>query len=170
MQIVKYPDPILRRTAETVTVFDGELEKVAKQMLDTMYTLRGVGLAAPQVGLPTALLVLNPTGNPTDKDEEQILVNPEIVSRKHLEWGEEGCLSFPDIYAEIERHRDIALRYMDLQGVAREMRASEFEARVILHEMDHLQGILFIDRLSPADKIRLRSKLQDMERIYRTGA
>jgi peptide deformylase len=170
MQIVKYPDPILRRTTETVTAFDGELEKIARQMLETMYTLRGVGLAAPQVGLATALLVLNPTGDPSDTGEELVLVNPEIISRKRLEWGEEGCLSFPDIYAEIERHREIELRYQDLQGEAREMRASEFEARVILHEMDHLQGILFIDRLSPADKIRLRSKLQDMERIYRTGA
>ena len=170
MQIVKYPDPILRRTAEKVTTFDSGLEKIARQMLDTMYTLRGVGLAAPQVGLTTALLVLNPTGDPTDTEEELVLVNPEIVSRKRLEWGEEGCLSFPDIHADIERHRDIELRYMDLRGEAREMLASEFLARVILHEIDHLQGILFIDRLSPADKIRLRGKLQDMERMYRTGA
>lgn len=170
MQIVKYPDPVLRRTAERVTTFDSGLEKIAAQMLDTMYTLRGVGLAAPQVGLATALLVLNPTGNPSDREDELVLVNPEIVSRKHLEWGEEGCLSFPDIYAEIERHRDIEVRYLDLQGKAREMRASEFLARVILHEIDHLQGILFIDRLSPTDKIRLRVRLQDMERMYRTGA
>ena len=170
MQIVKYPDPILRRTADEVTAFDGELEKIARQMLDTMYTLRGVGLAAPQVGLCSALLVLNPAGDPSDTDEELILANPEIVSRKHLEWGEEGCLSFPGIYAEIERHRDITLRYVNLQGETMEMRSSEFEARVILHEMDHLQGILFVDRLSPADKIRLRGKLQDMERTYRAGA
>ena len=170
MEIVKYPDPILRRAAEKVTAFDAELERTAKQMLDTMYTLRGVGLAGPQVGLGISLLVLNPTGDPTDTGGELVLVNPEITSRKTLEWDEEGCLSFPGIYAEIERHRDIELRYRDVTGEAREIPSSEFQARVIQHEMDHLQGVLFIDRLTPGDKIRLRGELQEMERAYRAGA
>ncbi len=170
MEIVKYPDPILRRAAEEVTSFDTELQRTAEQMLDTMYTLKGVGLAAPQVGLGISLLVLNPTGDPSDTSEELILVNPEITSRKTLEWDEEGCLSFPGIYAEIERHRDIELRYRDLTGEASTVKASEFQARVIQHEMDHLLGVLFVDRLTPGDKIRLRGKLQEMERVYRAGA
>ncbi len=166
MEIVKYPDPVLRRSAEKITTFDSELQKTASDMLNTMYTLKGVGLAAPQVGLGLSLLVLNPTGDPSDTDEELVLVNPEVVSRKHLEWDEEGCLSFPGIYAEVERHRDIVLRYKNLEGEDVEMKSTEFQARVIQHEMDHLQGILFVDRLTPADKIRLGSKLQEMEQAY----
>ena len=166
MEIVKYPDPVLRRSAEKITTFDSELQKTASDMLNTMYTLKGVGLAAPQVGLGLSLLVLNPTGDPSDTDEELVLVNPEVVSRKHLEWDEEGCLSFPGIYAEVERHRDIVLRYQNLDGEDVEMKSTEFQARVIQHEMDHLQGILFVDRLTPADKIRLGSKLQEMEQAY----
>ena len=166
MEIVKYPDPVLRRSAEKITTFDSELQKTASDMLNTMYTLKGVGLAAPQVGLGLSLLVLNPTGDPADTDEELVLVNPEVVSRKHLEWDEEGCLSFPGIYAEVERHRDIVLRYQNLDGEDVEMKSTEFQARVIQHEMDHLQGILFVDRLTPADKIRLGSKLQEMEQAY----
>ncbi len=166
MEIVKYPDPVLRRSAEKITTFDSELQKTASDMLNTMYTLKGVGLAAPQVGLGLSLLVLNPPGDPSDTDEELVLVNPEVVSRKHLEWDEEGCLSFPGIYAEVERHRDIVLRYQNLDGEDVEMKSTEFQARVIQHEMDHLQGILFVDRLTPADKIRLGSKLQEMEQAY----
>ena len=166
MEIVKYPDPVLRRSAEKITTFDSELQKTASDMLNTMYTLKGVGLAAPQVGLGLSLLVLNPTGDPSDTDEELVLVNPEVVSRKHLEWDEEGCLSFPGIYAEVERHRDIVLRYQNLDGEDVEMKSTEFQARVIQHEMDHLQGILFVDRLTPADKIRLGAKLQEMEQAY----
>ncbi len=166
MEIVKYPDPVLRRSAEKISTFDSELQKTASDMLNTMYTLKGVGLAAPQVGMGLSLLVLNPTGDPSDTDEELVLVNPEVVSRKHLEWDEEGCLSFPGIYAEVERHRDIVLRYKNLDGEDVEIKSTEFQARIIQHEMDHLQGILFVDRLTPADKIRLRSKLQEMEQAY----
>jgi peptide deformylase len=166
MEIVKYPDPVLRHSAEKITTFDSELQETASDMLNTMYTLNGVGLAAPQVGLGLSMLVLNPTGDPSDTDQELVLVNPEVVSRKHLEWDEEGCLSFPGIYAEVERHRDIVLRYRSLDGEDVEMKSTEFQARVIQHEMDHLQGILFVDRLTPADKIRLRSKLQEMEQAY----
>lgn len=166
MEIVKYPDPVLRRSAEKITTFDSELNKTASDMLNTMYTLKGVGLAAPQVGMGLSLLVLNPTGDPSNTDEELVLVNPEVVSRKHLEWDEEGCLSFPGIYAEVERHRDIVLRYKNLDGEDVEIKSTEFQARIIQHEMDHLQGILFVDRLTPTDKIRLRAKLQEMEQAY----
>ncbi len=166
MEIVKYPDPVLRRSAEKITTFDSELQETASDMLNTMYTLNGVGLAAPQVGLGLSMLVLNPAGDPSDTDQELVLVNPEVVSRKHLEWDEEGCLSFPGIYAEVERHRDIVLRYKNLDGEDVEMKSTEFQARVIQHEMDHLQGILFVDRLTPTDKIRLRAKLQEMEQAY----
>ena len=163
MEIVKYPDPVLRRSAEKITTFDSELQKTASDMLNTMYTLKGVGLAAPQVGLGLSLLVLNPTGDPADTDEELVLVNPEVVSRKHLEWDEEGCLSFPGIYAEVERHRDIVLRYQNLDGEDVEMKSTEFQARVIQHEMDHLQGILFIDRMDAFIRTELKPEIDTIQ-------
>ena len=169
-EVVQFPDPRLKKVAESIGTTTDELRELARDMIDVMYDEPGIGLAAPQVGLGMSLLVLNPTGEPSDTSEELILVNPEITSRKTLEWDEEGCLSFPGIYAEIERHRDIELRYRDLTGETREIPSSEFQARVIQHEMDHLLGVLFVDRLTPGDKIRLRGKLQEMERVYRANA
>ena len=166
MEIVKYPHPALRRGGKAVETFDQELADTAATMLEAMYRMQGVGLAAPQVGLELSLLVLNPKGDPADDADEMVLLNPKIKSRKHLEWGEEGCLSFPGIYAEVERHRDIVLGYHDLQGNEQTMKATEFPARVIQHEMDHLQGVLFVDRLSPADRIRVKSKLLELQRSY----
>jgi peptide deformylase len=166
MEILIYPDPVLRRGGQPVTAFDASLSDTSKRMLEAMYRYRGVGLAAPQVGLEVDLLVLNPTGEPSDRAEEMVLCNPKITSRKHLEWGEEGCLSFPGIYADIERHRDIVVTYRDLQGGEQTMPATGFLARVIQHEMDHLEGVLFVDRLTPVDRIRVKSKLLELERGY----
>lgn len=169
MEVVKYPDPVLRRGGKPITVFDAALRETAQAMLDTMYTYKGVGLAAPQVGLELSLLVLNPSGDPGDRRDEMALVNPRIASRKHLEFGEEGCLSFPGIYAEIERHRDVVVRYQDLEGKEHEAAIEGFLARIVQHELDHLQGVLFIDRMSPADRIRVRNKLGDLEKRFRAG-
>ena len=170
MEIVKYPDPVLRRGGQTVDVFDRKLADTAAEMLEAMYQYRGVGLAAPQVGLELSLLVLNPSGEAGDKDQELALVNPRVTARKTLDWGEEGCLSFPGLYAEVERHQQITIAYQDLEGAEQTRAATGFLARVILHEMDHLEGVLFIDRLSPVDRIRVKSKLLELERAYRTPA
>ena len=167
MDIVKYPDPVLRRGGKPVETFDEELRTTAKAMLEAMYRTGGVGLAAPQVGLEISLLVLNPTGQPDDNDEEMVLLNPKIISKKHLEWGDEGCLSFPGIYGEVERHRDIVVKYQDLEGEEQTLKATAFLARVIQHEMDHIDGRLFVDRLSPADRIRVKPQLLDLERAYK---
>jgi peptide deformylase len=166
MDIVTYPGPALRRGGKKIEAFDDALRETAKAMLDQMYEAQGVGLAAPQVGLDLELLVLNPTGDPEDRDGEMVICNPEIKSRKCNEWGEEGCLSFPGIYAEVERAKKIVLTYRDLDGNEQELRADDFLARVIQHEIDHLKGVLFVDRLSSVDKIRVRPKLQDMERKF----
>jgi peptide deformylase len=172
MEVLKYPDPILRRGGKRIERFDQELERTAQAMLDAMYEQRGVGLAAPQVGLDLALLVLNPSGERSDPDGEMALVNPKIVSKKGREFGEEGCLSFPGLYAEVERATKIVLTYQDLAGAPAELVAEDFLARVIQHEIDHLQGVLFVDRLTSVEKLRVRSKLQEMERRFaaRTGA
>ena len=170
MDIVKYPDPVLRRGGQNVEVFDQKLADTAAEMLEAMYQYRGVGLAAPQVGLEINLLVLNPSGEDSEKSQEMALVNPRVTARKTLEWGEEGCLSFPGIYAEVERHQRITITYQDLEGAEQTLTATDFLARVILHEMDHIEGVLFIDRLSPGDRIRVKSKLLELERSYRAPA
>jgi peptide deformylase len=170
MEVLKYPDPLLRRSGRDITEFDDDLNTTVENMLETMYQYRGVGLAAPQVGLDLNLLVLNPTGAADEADDERVLINPKIKSRKKLEYGEEGCLSFPGIYAEVERHRDIVVEYQDPTGVHKDEKLGGFLARIILHEMDHLNGVLFVDRLSPAERIRVRSKLAELEKRFAQNA
>lgn len=166
MDVVIYPDPSLRRGGAPVERFDDELAKTAREMLDAMYRQKGVGLAAPQVAIDQALLVLNPTGDPKDKDQEMVLVNPKVKSKKGKEWGEEGCLSFPGIYGEIQRSVKIVLSYQDLEGNEQEFVATDFLARVIQHEIDHIEGVVFTDRMSAIDKLRVKPLLQDLEERY----
>ena len=170
MEVVKYPGPALRRGGKKIEVFGPELAETARQMLETMYTSEGVGLAAPQVALDQSLLVLNPTGERDAPEGEMVLVNAEIVARKGHEYGEEGCLSFPGLYAEVERATKITVTYQDLEGRPQELRADGFLARVIQHEIDHLRGVLFVDRLSSIEKLRVRTQLQDMERRFAEAA
>ncbi|MCA8944044.1 MAG: peptide deformylase, partial [Planctomycetes bacterium] len=148
MDVVIYPHPSLRRGGKRVETFDQALRDTAKQMFDAMYVQRGVGLAAPQVDIDLALLVLNPTGERGQSDQEMALVNPKIISRKGKEWGEEGCLSFPGIYGEVERSTRVVLAYQDLGGDEHEFVATDFLARVIQHEIDHIEGVVFTDRMS----------------------
>jgi peptide deformylase len=167
MQIVRYPDPILRLGGKPVERFDAELARTARAMFDVMYELRGVGLAAPQVGLALRLLVLNPTGERKSADQELVLVNPRIEQRRDPEFGEEGCLSFPGIYAEVERAREAVVAWQDLDGREHRETLSGFLARIVQHETDHLDGVLFVDRLSPIDKLRVRPHLQELERRFK---
>ncbi|MEM7201221.1 MAG: peptide deformylase [Planctomycetota bacterium] len=167
MEIVKYPDPILRRGGKAIDDFDAQLADTAREMLESMYRQRGVGLAAPQVGLDLSLLVLNPSGDPEKSEEEMTLINPKLKAKKGREWGEEGCLSFPGIYAEVERYKEIVVVYQDLQGEEQSTKLTDFLARVVQHEMDHLQGVLFVDRLGAVDRIRVKPQLLEMERVYK---
>lgn len=164
MDVVRYPGPVLRRGGKKVETFDATLTQIAGDMLETMYAQRGVGLAAPQVGLELELLVLNPTGDREDRSEEMALVNPEILERKGREFGDEGCLSFPGLYAEVERALRIKVRYQDLDGVVQERVFTDFLARIVQHEVDHLRGVLFVDRLSAVEKLRIKHDLADFER------
>jgi peptide deformylase len=166
MEVVVYPDPALRLGGKTVTAFDADLRELAARMLTAMYEEGGVGLAAPQVAIPQRLLVLNPKGDAADRSGELVLVNPTLSRKKGREFGEEGCLSFPGIYAEVERWIDITIAYQDLDGKPATMTASGWLARIIQHEMDHLDGVLFVDRLTPADRLRVRSKLDELEQRH----
>lgn len=166
MEVVVYPHPALRRGGQTVTEFDQALRDLSSQMFDVMYDDGGVGLAAPQIAIEQKLLVLNPTGSKDDRSGELVLVNPKITKKKGREYGEEGCLSFPGIYAEVERYVDITISHRDLEGQEASLSANGWLARIIQHELDHLEGILFTDRLSPADKMRVKGKLDEMEQRF----
>lgn len=166
MEVRIYPDPVLRRGGKQVTTFDQSLRDTARAMFDAMYEQGGVGLAAPQVGLDLALLVLNPTGEPGEPAGELALVNPKIEKKKGKEFGDEGCLSFPGLYAEVERSIEIRVTYQDLDGKPQVLDCQDFLARVVQHEADHIQGVLFIDRLSSVEKMRVKQQILDLERRY----
>ena len=164
MEIVLYPDPRLRRPCEPVEAFDEELASTVRKMFEVMYLTEGVGLAAPQVGISRRLLVYNPEGDAEKPEGEIVLANPRILSKaKETEFGEEGCLSFPGIYASVDRARKVALEAQDLQGRPITLEIEGWNARIFLHEFDHLDGILFVDRMTPADKGRIKGLLQDLE-------
>lgn len=166
LNLVHYPDPFLRKRAEEITEFDAGLKELAEAMLDTMYEAQGVGLAAPQVGIGKRIFVLNPTGDREDRAQEMVLINPEVKTGKPREWGEEGCLSIPGIHGEVERHHRAVTRFRDLDGKEQLVEAEGFLARIIQHELDHLDGRLFIDRLSPTDRMRTRAGIERLEARY----
>jgi len=159
--VVRYPDPVLRRVAEPVTDFDASLRRVVAAMYARMIASKGVGLAAPQVGISRRILVLNPTGELGPDD--LTLINPTILSRTGDEdWYDEGCLSFPSIYAEVKRPERCRVSFLDLDGVAHEREFDGFTSRIIQHEYDHLEGVLLVDRMSPADRQRHKAALQEL--------
>ena len=162
LQVVHYPEPVLRKRAEDVEIDDAVRETVAA-MFRTMYEDQGVGLAAPQVGLKQRILVVNPTGDSSKPEEELALINPTIVDRSgpptHME---EGCLSFPGIYADVERPDRCTVKAFTPDGEAVEREFEGFLSRVIQHEYDHLEGVLLVDRMSPADKVKNKALLTDL--------
>ena len=170
MEVLVYPDPVLRRGGKTVTVFDAELRHLADRMMEAMYEEGGVGLAAPQVGVEHKLLVLNPAGDRKDRSGERVLINPRITKKKDREFGEEGCLSFPGIQAEVERWVDITVTYQDLAGQEQTLKAEGWLARIIQHELDHLDGVVFVDRLTAGEKLRVKAKLLELEEQFRARA
>ncbi len=167
MEVLVYPHPVLRRGGKVVTQFDADLQKLSAQMMEAMYEEGGVGLAAPQVGVELKLLVLNPSGDPKERSGELTLLNPRITRKKGREFGEEGCLSFPGIQAEVERWIDITITYQDLAGAEQTMKAEGWLARIIQHELDHLDGVVFVDRLTAGEKLRVKTKLLELEEQFR---
>lgn len=161
MDIVKYPDPILRKVAKPLEEIDDAVRERARAMLELMYRDRGVGLAAPQVGWSTRLFVMCPTG---DRKDERVFVNPLVTARsKETARSNEGCLSIPEVNGKIERSVRIVLEAYDLEGNEVKLDLAEFPARICQHEIDHLDGILIIDRMSPAEKSIAVPRLRDLE-------
>eukprot|EP00218_Dolichomastix_sp_CCMP3274_P016863 CAMPEP_0170134450 /NCGR_PEP_ID=MMETSP0033_2-20121228/1907_1 /TAXON_ID=195969 /ORGANISM="Dolichomastix tenuilepis, Strain CCMP3274" /LENGTH=221 /DNA_ID=CAMNT_0010370003 /DNA_START=183 /DNA_END=848 /DNA_ORIENTATION=- len=164
LAIVLYPGQPLRATNLPVREedFGPELAKLAQEMFEIMYKTDGVGLAAPQVGVNLQLMVYNEEGRP-NAGEEVVLCNPRIVqTSKELDYFEEGCLSFPKIYADVKRPISCAVEAQDLTGRRFTMELDGFAARVFQHEFDHLSGTLFIDRFEPLMKLRHRPALEEL--------
>jgi len=163
-----YPAPILRQTAAPVAAFDEELHAIVAAMYERMRQSKGVGLAAPQVGLKLRILVLNPSG---EEQDDLALVNPTIVARGGADTlFDEDCLSFPGIYAEIRRPERCTVKAFDVQGRPIEAEYSGFVSRIIQHEYDHLEGVLLVDRMSPTDKLRNRAELEELVARYKRSA
>jgi len=159
--ILTYPDPKLRRTAEPVAEITPELRARVEAMFPLMVEAKGIGLAAPQIGWNVRLFVMNLSGAPEDAFA---ILNPEVVEKGGGTWVlEEGCLSLPRIYGKVKREKRVVMRGLDLDGDAFEVEADGMVGRCMLHEFDHLDGVLFIDRLSPAKKQSLKRKLRDLE-------
>ena len=152
-------DPILTRKAEPVEKVDEEIVRLARDMVETVHAAPGVGLAAPQVGVGKRLIVVDLSVG-ADKDQLLVLANPEIVSKEGEDVCEEGCLSVPEIRENVARPYKVVVRGLDLEGREIEVVAEEMLSRALCHEIDHLDGILFVDRLSPLKRALIRKKLR----------
>lgn len=170
MDVLIYPNPILRRGGKPITEFGEDLRALADRMLEAMYVEGGVGLAAPQVGIEQKLLVLNPLGSKDDRSGELVICNPKIVRKKKKEFGEEGCLSFPGIQVDVERAVEITVDYQDINGEEQSLKCDSWLARIVQHEIDHLEGVFFVDRLTSGEKLRVKSQLLELESDYKTRA
>jgi peptide deformylase len=183
LEIVQYGDPVLRAKGERIDKVDDRTRELAQNMIETMHAANGVGLAAQQIREPIQLAVLDvsqvedrPTTMKLDGIEIDpklamplVLINPEVKLGPETEIGTEGCLSFPEITGEISRAKSIVVRGRNLEGNAIEIETTGFLARAIQHEVDHLNGILFIDRMSSVAKITLSSKLKRLQKETQRG-
>ncbi len=162
LPIVIFPDPILREPCAPVDRVDDEMRRFLDNMMETMYDAPGVGLAAPQVGVLRRVLVMDPGFRKADgPSEPYMLINPEILSVGETpRVYEEGCLSIPEMYAEVERPSSVRVRYIDREGAVQERLFEEHAATVVQHEIDHLNGVLFIDYLSRLKRDRLVRKFR----------
>jgi peptide deformylase len=163
-RIVNYPDPILMRAGREVIDFDDELKEVAQHMLALMNDAKGVGLAAPQIGLSIRLFVCNPTGEAKDS---MAFVNPMFTELTGAEEREEGCLSIPNVTVNVRRATQVTMQANDLEGRPVEARATNFVARIWQHEVDHLNGRLIIDHMSASDEIANRRAMKQLKDQYK---
>lgn len=180
LPIVAYGDPVLRKKAEEIEEDYPNLKELIDNMFETMYGAHGVGLAAPQVGLPIRLFVIDGSpfaededgeGDPNLKDFKKVLINPIIIKEYGDKWGfNEGCLSIPDINEEVMRHSNVLINYLDENFEEHEVELTGLAARIVQHEYDHIEGKLFVDKLGPLKKTMLKSKLDAISKgLIRVG-
>jgi peptide deformylase len=160
--VIKYPDPVLMKKGEPVTEFTPELAQFVEEMFDSMYAAQGIGLAAPQISISKQITIIDISFKERPEDK-LVLINPEVIDRRGKQFEDEGCLSLPEIYEKVQRDAWVKVRAQNVKGEFFEVEGEELLARALLHEIDHLHGILFIDRLSRLKRdlvIRRIKKLQ----------
>lgn len=162
-EIVKYPDPILQKPTEPVTEFDDELRELVDDMFESMYAAQGIGLAAPQVGISKRLTVIDLSFK-KNPEEKIVLINPQIIHKEGRQNEEEGCLSLPEIREKVSRAVKVRVRAQDVTGKWFEIDGEELLARAFQHEIDHLDGILFIFRVSALKRDLLLRKIRKMQK------
>jgi peptide deformylase len=162
LEVLHFPDARLRKKAAVLDVIDDQIKRLAADMIETMYAENGIGLAAVQVNVQKRLIVIDLS---LAKDEPVVLVNPEIIETTGLEQMQEGCLSVPEVYETVERAERIKFRYLTLENELIEQEAEGLLAVCIQHEIDHLDGKLFIDYLSPLKRNRIAKKLEKQEKL-----
>jgi peptide deformylase len=162
-EIVKYPDPVLQQPAEPVTEFNDELRALVEDMFESMYAAKGIGLAAPQIGISKRLTVIDLSFK-ENPDERIVLINPEIIHREGRQYEEEGCLSLPDIREKVVRAEKVTVRAQNLDGEWFEIDGEELLARAFQHEIDHLDGMLFIFRISALKRDLVLRRIRKLQR------
>jgi len=167
MEILPYPHPALHWKSKPILEINDDLRRIVAEMFQLMYQAKGIGLAANQVGLPYRLFILNLTADPEEKDEEIVFINPEIIKRKGTTEGEEGCLSFPGMYGQVKRAAKIDIEAFDLNGDMIEYSLDDLAARAVQHETDHLDGVLFVDRMTDTARRELDPVIADFETQFR---
>jgi peptide deformylase len=163
LKIVKYPEPVLSQPGEPVTEFGAELKKLVDDMFETMYASQGIGLAAPQVAVAKRVTVVD-LSQGKDPAQKLVLVNPEVIFREGKQYEEEGCLSFPEIREKVQRAAKVRIRAQDLKGKWFELDGEELLSRAFQHEIDHLDGMLFIFRMSSLKRDLVLRKIRKMQR------
>jgi peptide deformylase len=161
--IVVYGDPVLERPAEPVTEFNAELKKLVDDMFESMYAAHGVGLAGPQIGIGKRIAVIDTTFK-EDPNAKLVLVNPEVISREGKQNGQEGCLSLPDFRENVSRANIVTVRAQDVEGNWFEKTGDDLLARAFLHEIDHLNGRLFISHVSALKRDLIKRKIKKLVR------
>ena len=163
LEIVKYPDPVLQRAAEPVTVFDNALQKLIDDMFESMYAAKGIGLAAPQVGISKQITVID-LSFAKEASDKLVLINPEITFREGRQYEDEGCLSLPEIREKVSRSAKVRVRAQNASGEWYELVGEELLARAFQHEIDHLHGILFFARVSMLKRDLLMRKIRKLQK------
>jgi peptide deformylase len=162
-EIVKYPDPVLERPSEPVTAFDDELRKLVDDMFESMYAAKGIGLAAPQIGISRRLTVIDLSFQ-KNPEEKIVLINPEITFREGKQYEEEGCLSLPEIREKVSRAARVKVKAQDVKGEWFELDGEELLARAFQHEIDHLDGVLFFRRVSALKRDLILRRIRKMQK------
>jgi peptide deformylase len=163
LKIVHWPDPVLLTPGDPVTEFDEKLERLVNEMFETMYAAHGVGLAAPQVGVSKRLFVMDCSGG-KDPDQRIVMINPEVQRVEGEQFGEEGCLSFPNIFFPVNRSVRAIVHAHDVKGNLFELDGMDLSARCMLHETDHCDGIVFLDKTTPLKREMVKRKIKKLQK------